>query len=307
MDIKAYIEDLFRYLETFETAYVQFDTEAFLQTYNGIYTVFKTLRQQRDDALDVDRYFLERVKKTPLTSSDLRQLVIQVLITYFESEADTDGQSNRAYLYCRDLRPTKRDATFFEEHLIPILFREGSLNNNYRLHTFFLREIARYINKFARPVDPNLTPEAFAAMSDPQKFLELMQRRMAMGDGLLNDRSSLEFHLQRVDIFNKLGKKNKLFERYLTDWQYLSKTNFWSKVKTSLTEIWGKIKGTFTSFRYFRLVMTQRRAAYLYYGAIILIFIFLAIWIPSKWGSYYNQQLEDFQKHAVEVQQGAVK
>ena len=307
MDIKTYIEDLFRYLETFETGYAQFDTEAFLQTYNGIYTVFKTLRQQRDDALDVDRYFLERIKKTPLTSSDLRQLVIQVLITYFESEADTDGQTNRAYLYCRDLRPTKRDATFFEEHLIPILFREGSLNNNYRLHTFYLREIARYINKFGRPVDPNLSPESFAAMSDPQKFLELMQRRMAMGDGLLNDRSSLEFHLQRVDIFNKLGKKNKLFERYLTDWQYLSKTNFWSKVKTSLAEIWGKIKGTFTSFRYFRLVMTQRRAAYLFYGAIIVIFIFLAIYVPSKWGSYYNQQLEDFQKHAVEVQHGAVK
>ncbi|MDD5425316.1 MAG: hypothetical protein PHN52_02350 [candidate division Zixibacteria bacterium] len=307
MDIKAYIEDLFKYLDTFESRYPEFDTEAFLQTYNGIYTVFKTLRQQRDDALDVDRYFLERIKKMPLTSSDLRQLVIQVLITYFESEADTDGQSNKAYLYCRDLRPSKRDITFFEEHLIPLLFRDGALNNNYRLHNFILREIARYINKFCRPVDPNLSPEAFAGLSDPHKFLELMQRRMALGDGLLGDRASLEFHLQRIDVFNKLGRKNKLFEKYLTEWKYLSKTSFWTKMKSALAEIGGKIKGTFTSFRYFRLVMTQRRAAYLFYGIIIVVFIFLAFYVPSQWSKYYNRQLEKFQKHAVEVQQGAVR
>ena len=152
-----------------------------------------------------------------------------------------------------------------------------------------------------------MTPEAFNGMSDPSKFLELMQRRMAMGDGLLNDRSSLEFHLQRVDAFNKLGKKNKLFEHYLTDWQYLSKTTFWSKVKATLGEIGGKFKGTFTSFRYFRLVMTQRRPAYALYGIIIVLFIFLAIYVPMKWGSYYNHQLEKFQEHAVQVQQGAVK
>jgi len=307
VDIKTYIDDLFKYLETFESRYAEFDTEAFLQTYNGIYTVFKTLRQQREEAVGIDHYFLTLVKQMPLTSSDLRQLTLQILITYFESEADTDGQSNKAYLYCRDLRPAKRDISFFENHLIPVLFREGALSNNFRLNNFFLREISRYINKFGRPVDAGVSPEHFAGMDDAMKFLELMRRRMALGDGLLNDRSSLEFHLQRIDTFNKLGDKSDLFELYLTEWQYLSKTNFWATVKTKLAEVWGKFKGAFKSFRYFRLVMTQRRAAYLFYGVIIILFILLAVYVPSKWNDYYQQELNEFQERAHDVQQGAIK
>lgn len=307
MDIKNYIDDLFKYLETFESRYTEFDTEAFLQTYNGIYTVFKTLRQQREEAVGIDHYFLTLIKQMPLTSSDLRQLTVQILITYFESEADIDGQSNKAYLYCRDLRPAKRDIAFFENHLVPILFREGALSNNFRLNIFFLREISRYFNKFGRPVEAAISPEEFAGMDDAIKFLELMRRRMAFGDGLLNDRSSLEFHLQRVDTFNKLGKKSDLFEQYLTEWKYLSTTNFWTTLKGKLTEVWGKFKGAFKSFRYFRLVMTQRRAAYLFYGVIIVLFILLAVYVPSKWSDYYHRELNDFQQRALEVQQGAVK
>jgi len=304
VDIKSYIDDLFRYLDTFENRYAEFETEAYLQTYNGIYAVFQAMRQQRDEAVEIDRYFLEKIKNAPVNSSDLRQVSLQVLITFFESEADIDGQSNKSYLYVRELRPTKRDIPFFEDYLVPLLFREGGLNNNFRLNEYFLQEIARYLNKFGRPIDNQMTPEKFAGMSDPNKFLELMRRRLAVGEDLIGDRSSLEFHLQRVDAFTKLGRKNRYFDEYLTRWNYLRKTRFWDTVKRSLASLWGKFKGAFRNIRYFRLVMTQRTGAYLFYGFIILFFIFLAIYVPKKWQDYSQHRLEEFQKKAAGAQDG---
>ncbi len=298
MDTKSYIDDLFRYLETFENRYTDFDTEAFLQTYNGIYTVFQPLRQQREEALAIDRYLLEKIKEMPLTSSDLRQVTIQVLVTFFESEADIDGQSNKAYLYVRDLRAVKRDVAFFENHLVPLLFRDGALNNNFELNKFFLKEIARYVGKFGGGLKTDVSPEAFGGKDDPLKFLELMRRRQVMGTELITDRGSLEFHLMQIDAFSKLASKNRLFDQYLTDWQYLKKTTFWSRVKEWFGNVWSGFRATFKSTRYFRLVMTQRPSGYIFYGAVIILFIFLAVYVPLKWSDYGNQKLEIFQQKA---------
>lgn len=300
--IKSYIDDLFKYLDVYETSYAEFKTEAFLQTYNGIYAVFQALRKQRDKAIDVDQYFLERVRQSPISSSDLRQLSVQVLITYFESEADTDGQSNKTYLYCRDLRPIKRDASFFEEHLVPILFREGSLNNNIRLNAFFLDEIGRFVNKFATTVNADISPEKFDSFADPLKFLELARRRLELGNELLKDRNSLEFHLMGVDAFTKLASRGRVYDHYLKEWGYLVKTSFWLKVKDFFSALWGSIKGLFSSFNYFRLSLTQRKAAYLFYGFIIVIFIFLAIYIPVSWKSYSGNKLINLEERAVTTQ-----
>ncbi|MEZ5360351.1 MAG: hypothetical protein R3F48_16160 [Candidatus Zixiibacteriota bacterium] len=304
MDIKSYIDDLFKYLDTFENNYAEFEAEAYLQTYNGIYAVFQALRQQRDKAIEVDRYFLERIQKSPLTSSDLRQLSLQIMITFFESEADIDGQSNKSYLYCRDLRASKRDIDYFEDHLLPLLFRDGCLNNNHRLISFFLNELGRYLNKFGRGVNAGISPESFDALSEPAKFLELVRRRLSLGPDLLTDRSSLEFHLQRVEGFAKMARKGRLAEQFLKDWGYLKTTTFWSRVVDFLGELGGKIKGTFASFTYFKLVVTQRGAAYFMYTAIILLFVFLSIYIPTKWMSYSEEKLEQFNAKATQVQKG---
>ncbi len=305
MDIKNYIEDLFRYLDTFETRYAEFDTEAFLQTYNGLYALFSTLSQQREHAIGIDRFFVEKVKRAPLTSSDFRQIVVQVLITFFESEADIDGQSNKAYLYCRDLRPIKQDIPFFERHLLPLLFREGSLNSNFELNAFLLQEISRYYNKFGKGIKDDISPEEFALKSDALKFLELMRRRMILGADLVADRSSLEFHLQRIDAFGKLDAKSRLHGYYLAKWNYLRKTKFWEKVKASAVDIWGRIKGTFKSFRYFRLVVTQRTGAYFLYLGLIIVFVYLAFYIPSLWKDYSNHKLDEFRQRSTEVQSGS--
>jgi hypothetical protein len=307
VNIKTYIEDLFTYLDTFENRYAEFKTEAFLQTYNGIYAVFKALRQQRDEAIDIDQFFLKKIQGSPLSSSDLRQLSIQVLITFFESEADIDGRSNKSYLFCRDLRPIKRDISFFEDHLVPLLFREGSLNNNFRLNAFFLGQIAGYLNNFGRPINKNISPEAFGALTDPGKFLELNRRRLVMGEDIMTDRGSLEFHLGRIDACKKLSRSGKLCEFYLTEWGYLKEKSFWARLKSSAAELWGKFKGAFKSARYFRLVVTQRGAAYLFYGVIMVAFILLALYVPSKWHDYSMQKLEEFQKKATSAQSGPGK
>jgi hypothetical protein len=300
--MKTYIQDLFRYLDTYENDYARFETEAFLQTYSGIKAVFHALRQQRDEAVAIDLFFLEKIRQSPLTSSDLRQLTIQVLVTFFESEADTDGRSNQAYSYCRGLRAVKQDIPFFDNHLVPMFFDESSLNNNLRLKDFLLGEVARYMNKFGSQLKPNLAPEQFMAMTDPAKVLELARRRLALGEGLIEDRTTLEFHLQRVDFFNKLGSKSRVGEHFLQQWGYLRTSDFWSRLRTACGEAAGKLRGAFSSFGYFRLVITQRRPAYFFYALLIIIMLILAVYIPRLWWDHSENKLEQLQQHSEQIQ-----
>lgn len=296
--MKSYIDDLFKYIETYEKDYSRFETEAFMQTYNGITTVYQTLRSDRNQAVEADYYFLDKIKLQPLTSSDLRQLAVQLLITRFESEVDTDGRSNQAYSYCRNLRPVKQDVPFFENNLTKLLFAEGSLNNNFRINAFLLEEMGAYINRFGKGVKADLTPEQFDGLPEPVKMLELQRRRLALGAHLVKDRTTLEFHLQRVSSFNRIGAKGKLFEQYLKQWDYLARTGLWSRFGAWLKELGAKFRGAFKSFRYFRLLSTQRKLAYLTYTLSIVIFLAVAIGIMAFWWDFEEKKLVGFQKKA---------
>jgi len=303
--VKSYVEDLFRYLESFETNPQRFATEAFLQTFEGIGAVFQALRQQRDQAIGLDQYLLEKIKQAPLTSSDLRQLTVQVLVSFFEAEADIDGQSDRSYSYCRGLRPVKQDVPFFEGHLVPLLFRDGALNNNFELNAFFLSQIARYLNGYGKPIKTDLSPEKFAAMSDPMKFLEMARRRLQLGEALMQDRSSVEFHMHRIQGFSKLSQRSALFNWYLKDWEYVVKAGgFWSRVKAALGRLGGKFKGVFSSSKYFRMSLAQRNPAYLFYGIIIVLFVLFAIYVPMKWADYRHDRLQQMRDRLTEEQGG---
>ena len=298
MDIRTYIQDLFDYLDKYENASAQFETEAFLQTYHGIIAVFNSLRQQRSEAVAVDEYLLDKIRNSPLTSSDLRQLTAQILITFFESEVDTDGQSNRAYSYCRGMRAIKQDSPFFEKHLIPLICDDTSLGINLRLKQFLLEEIARYLRKFGRPLQSTMAPETFLAMPVSVQLLELTRRQTELGPDLMKDRTSLEFHLVRVDYFEKLRGQGRLHEHLLAAWGYLRTTTFWSKLKTGLGSLVSAVSGAFASSGYFRLVINQRRPAYLFYAIVIALSLFVAIYVPLKWSSYGEQRLQEFQEHS---------
>ncbi|MDH3889902.1 MAG: hypothetical protein OEV49_02360 [candidate division Zixibacteria bacterium] len=303
--VKSYVEDLFRYLENFETNPQQFATEAFLQTYSGIGAVFQALRQQRDKAVELDQFLLEKIKQAPLTSSDLRQTTVQVLVAFFEAEADIDGQSNRAYTYVRGLRAVKQDVPFIEKHLTPLLFRDGSMNNNYPLCMFFLGEMARYMNTFGKPLQTSISPEAFNALADPLKFLELARRRLQMGKELMQDRSSLEFHVHRIEGFAKLADRSPLFDYHLKQWRYVVKSGgFWTRVGAFLGGLGGKLTGVFSSSRYFRMSLSQRNPAYGFYGVVIILFLLLALYVPLKWSQYRQDKLEKMRTHLTELKGG---
>lgn len=307
MAMKSYIDDLFKYIDTFENDHAQFKTEAFLQTYTGIVNVFQTLRTDRNQAVEIDYYLLDKIKLSPLTSSDLRQVTIQILITRFETEADTDGRSNQAYTYCRNLRPVKQDVAFCEGNLVKLLFVDGSLNNNHQLGSFFLGEIGSYINKFGKSVNTDLSPESFEALPDSLKVLELQRRRLALSTDLVKDRTSLEFHLQRVEVFSRMGSKSKIMESYLKDWDYLAITTFWSRVAGFSAELGTKLKGAFSSFGYFRLLSSQRSLAYFVYMFVIVLFLGLAIGIPSWWNGKAERKLVEFQERANSLHEGTGK
>lgn len=293
--ITSYIEDLFGYIKRYESDYSSFETDGFIQTYNGIGAVFQALREQREQAVEVDRVFLEKIKQGPLNSSDLRQLTIQIIISFFESVADTDGQSDRAYRYCREFRDVKQDVPYFETSLMPILVREGSLNNNFRLNYFFLKEIGRYVRKFSRGFTTDVNFEDFKGMPVHQKLLALHLRRSELGEDLANDRDSLEFHMRNVGVFDKLGQEGPLAEWYLKEWNYLKPTeSFFDKVRRALAVVGGKLRGTFSSFNYIRLSISQRYSAYVFYVLVMAVFICLAILIPLKWNSYTDTKLGEF-------------
>ena len=303
-EIRSYIDDLFRYIDTYENKYSEFQAEAFLQTYNGIYAVFQTLPQDRDEAVRIDQYFLEKVRQSPLSSSDMRQLTLQLLVSFFESEADVDGRSNEAYSFCRGLRSIKQDIPFIENHLIVLLFDEGSLNNNFKLNAFFMGEMVRFMRKFGRALQAGLSPEAFDHLRDPLKMLELARRKLELGTNLLKDRATLEFHLKQVDAFEKLKLRGRMIEAYFKEWDYLVTSNFWSTVKSFFGVQWGKIKGAFRSWRYLKLVVTQRSPAYVFYSAIIVLAIVIAILVPKLWQNYEDTQLQEFKERVRQVQVG---
>jgi len=293
--ITSYIEDLFRYINSYESDSPSFETEGFIQTYSGIGAVFQALREQREQAVDVDRVFLEKIKQGPLNSSDLRQLTIQIIISFFESVADTDGRSDQAYRYCREFRTVKQDAPYFETSLMPLLIREGSLHNNFKLNSFFLKEIGRYIRKFGRGFTADVNFEDFKGMPVHKKLLALSLRRSELGQDLVNDRDSLEFHMRNVGVFDKLGQESSLAEAYLREWNYLKpKESFLDRLKQFLTAIGGKLRGSFSSSNYIRLALSQRYSAYLFYGLLMAAFVFLAIFIPLKWNSYTDKRLDEF-------------
>lgn len=296
--MKSYVHNLFTYIEAYETNYSDFQTEAFLQTFNGIVAAFHSLRTDRNQAVELDYYFLDRLKLAPMNSSDMRQLTLQLIVTRFEAEADNDGRSNQAYAYCRNLRSAKQDVAFFENKLINLVFAEGSLNNNQVLALFFLKEIATYINTYGKPVSNDLTPEAFDGMSEPLRMLELQRRRLAFGTELTRDKSSLEFHLKRVDKFSRLGAAGALYEAFLSDWGYLAQTSFWAQVTAWLGNLGAKFRGSFQSFAYFRLLCTQRKLAYFYYLALIVILLILAWQIPVLWSNHSDEVLRQLQEKA---------
>ncbi len=230
-------------------------------------------------------------------------MTLQILVSFFESVADTDGQSNRAYLYCRERRDVKRDVAYFEKSLIPLLTSPGALNNNFRLNSFFLKEIGRFIDDFGSGVESDISPEDFNAMPDGRKLLELHLRRDKFGNDLFDDRDSLEFHLRNVGAFEKLKQTSPLLEKYLRDWGYLIENSFLDRVKKSAVIVWSNAKSLFSNYRYFRLALTQRNSAYVFYGLLIALFLFLAIFIPFKWNSYSENKLVEFNERVEETKE----
>lgn len=300
--MSTYVEDLFTYLHRYETNPPEFDAEAFVQTYNGVLAVFQALREQREKAVEVDTYFLQKIKSTPLTTSDLRLFTVQILVTFFEAEADIDGHANQAYLYCRSLRKHRQDIPYFENELLPMLVRDGSLNWSTRLNSLFLQEIARYMNTHGRPLAQHVSPEEFNALTNPSKLLLLARRRLQLGSDLLRDRSSLEFHLHRINAIRKLALQGPVYRDHLTAWQYLPTTSLWARLRNRLRELYGKLTGAVSNLRYLRLLLLQRQPAYWLLVGIILVSLAAAVLVPSWWNRRAAERLDKLTQHSYELQ-----
>jgi hypothetical protein len=93
-----------------------------------------------------------------------------------------------------------------------------------------------------------------------------------------------------------MAEKDQLAQKYFKTWGYLSEVGLWSRIKKALSETGGKGKGAFSSWRYFRLVLTQRNPAYLWYGFVMVLFLLAAIWVPMKWADYEQQKFQEMER-----------
>jgi hypothetical protein len=305
MDIKGNIDTLFRYVAEFEGRSPQFQTEAFMQTYHGIRAVFKSLVQDRNQAVETDYIFLDHVQRTSPGTSPLRNITAQVLISFFEAEADPDNRSNQAWSYIRSLRPVRPDAIYIEQHLASDLTTPDALHGDLQLSMFLLEQMADYMNKYGRPLDPALTPEAFSALDDHLKLLMLCRRRLELGPALLSERSSLEFALERTGALRGLSESSGLYSACLTRWGYLQESTFWSRVLGVIRPMIAKTKGLFLSTRYTRLLFSERRPAVFLQVFIILVWIALAVLTPVLWRHQNDKHLEELDVRKARVQQGS--
>ena len=185
--------------------------------------------------------------------------------------------------------------------------RDGSLYNNFRLNSFFLKEIGRFITNFSSGWNSEPTFEDFKGLSDPMKLLTLYIRRLKLGNDLAGDRNSLEFHMQSVGGLAKLRQAGDLHEQYLLEWDYLSDESFFDRVKKSLSVLWSNFKGLISNFNYLRLALTQRYSAYLFYSIVIIIFVFLAIIVPGRWNKFTEKKLAEFESRVDQTEEAIGK
>ena len=105
-----------------------------------------------------------------------------------------------------------------------------------------------------------------------------------------------------MQAFAKLAQKNRLADLYLSEWGYLvKKKGFWPKLKSFFGILGSKLRGVFSSWGYFRLVMTQRNPAFLLYGILIVFFIAAAIYVPLKWQAHARSKLMQLDQHVEEL------
>ncbi|MCK4632607.1 MAG: hypothetical protein KAT79_05010, partial [candidate division Zixibacteria bacterium] len=100
---------------------------------------------------------------------------------------------------------------------------------------------------------------------------------------------------------------SKLVEYFLRDWGYFATTTFWSKLSSWFGELGTKVRGAFSNFSYFRLLSTQRSLAYFVYTIVIIIFLGVAIGVPSWWSGKTNKVLTEFQEKASNLRSGGGK
>jgi len=155
----------------------------------------------------------------------------------------------------------KRDISFFEDHLVALLFMRAVLNNNFRLNEFFSARDCAVSGQIRHPFKDAVSPEQLGRLVTRANFLTLRGRRVALGEDVARDRGSLEFHLQRIDPFTKLGSQEPPFNGALFDVVGLpcARQVLGDGAQFRSHGRMGEIQGAFKNARYFRLSQRSDR------------------------------------------------
>ncbi|HEX7401728.1 MAG TPA: hypothetical protein VF369_06085, partial [candidate division Zixibacteria bacterium] len=172
------INSLFNKISFYEDDPVSFSSSEFQENFVGLLALFEAEEGKVVDTQDVDRILSRRITQFDIHRSDLRKLSLHLLTMYYKYLANVPHPVDRAYVLCREKRRPKNDATYLMEELVPLVFKPGSLKDDFEFKYFFLERIAVFQSKFggAPPLFDTLSLDEIKNIPKSTLLLGLLRR-----------------------------------------------------------------------------------------------------------------------------------
>jgi len=299
------IENIFEQIDDFERGAASFQDKNFIRAFQGVLEYFQVIGEDLEKVRMADQSLLRSVQSTHLQKSALRYLTAHTLTTVFDYMAGAKTKSE-AYVHCRRLRSNQKDSAFFAQELTPKLFDPEGLRGNHGIRYLFMYQtcMLQEVSGDPNPLHDDLSLAEVERMDPNLVVLGLFRRIVKSGSrGSMSQKGTLEYKLTRSNVLSLLAESNPVHELLLKEWGYVEKgKNFWERLRSSLGSALRIVGGSLASFRFFLHFLTQRNGGYLLYGALILLFLWAAIYVPLRLGSYGDKRLEEFIRTSEEVE-----
>lgn len=274
-----------------------FNSREFQENFVGLLALFEAEEDKLEDVREVDRILSRRITQFDINRSDLRKLSLHLLTMYYKYSANVPHPLDRAYALCREKRKPKNDARYLLEDLVPLVFKTGSLKDDFEFKYFFLERIAVFQSKFggAPPLDDTLSIDEIKNIPKPV-LLSGLVRRWLTSTGSVQKEGTIENKCLRYGYFGTLGREDRFYRFILEKLECYKPTPFYSKLWTLVKRFFQRIFSVFSSSHFFVYLFTRRNLAYLLYLLLIFLFIAVSVMVPRWWRNFNNKKLKELQK-----------
>jgi hypothetical protein len=291
------INSLFNKISFYEDDPISFSSSEFQENFVGLLAMFEAEEDKVVDSQEVDRILSRRIIQFDIHRSDLRKLSLHLLTMYYKYLANVPHPMDRAYVLCREKRRPKNDAAYLMDELVPLVFKPGSLKNDFEFKYFFLERIAVFQSKFggAPPLFDTLSLAEIKIIPKSTLLLGLL-RRWLSNTGLVLREGTIENKCQQSGYFSSLGREDRFFRYILEKLEYYQQIPFYRKLWMVLKRGSRRILSVFSSLNFFVYLFTRRNMAYFLYLLLIVLFAWVSFMVPRWWKNFNNKKLRELRR-----------